>query len=84
MTLNEKIEANADICLWCVHVLGIDDVHAAPNHNAAVVHARELNKAIFSRVSSNLNDVFCFSYAAPWPHSKESHAESLKDWLVDK
>ena len=81
MTLNEKIEENADLTLWCVHVLGPDDIYAAPCHGAAVVHARELNKAVIGRVKDRENDVLCFSYAAPWPHSKEGHAEDLKKWL---
>ena len=83
MTLNEKIEANADLCLWCVHVLGADDVHAAPSHEAAVIHARELNKVVFSRITFDPTEVLCFSYASPWPHSKESHAEDLKKWPLN-
>ncbi len=81
MTLNEKIEANADLALWCVHILGPDDVLAAPSHDAAVVHARELNKAVHARPA--VDDVLCFAYAAPWPHSKDEHAEAVKNWLKD-
>jgi hypothetical protein len=80
MSTKEKIEANADLTLWCVHILGPDDVLAAPNHDAAVVHARELNKAVHGRANSP-SDVICFAYAAPWPHSNEQHAEAVKDWL---
>ena len=71
MTLNEKIEANADLVLWCVHILGPDEVLAAPNHDAAVVHARELNKALHVRLNTP-RDVLCFAYAAPWPHRPEA------------
>lgn len=80
MTVGEKIEANANLTLWCVHVLGHDDVMAAPSHDAAVVHARDMNKAVFGRLGTP-NDVLCFAYAAPWPHSKESHADDLRTWL---
>lgn len=80
MTLNEKIEANADLTLWCVHILGPDDVLAAPCHEAAVVHARELNKAAHGRANAPA-DVLCFAYAAPWPHRPEAHAEAVMDWL---
>ena len=80
MTIAERIEKNANLVLWCVHVLGPDDVIAAPSHDAAVVHARELNKTLFSW-ASKADDVLCFAYAAPWPHSAESHAKSVKDWL---
>jgi len=77
MTLNERIEANADLTLWCVHILGPDDVLAAPSHEAAVVHARTINQALHRK---SVPDILCFAYAAPWPHSKESHAEDLKNW----
>lgn len=80
MKLSEKIEANANLTLWCVHVLGPDDVHAAPSHDAAVIHARQLNKTVHRRVEL-LDDILCFAYAAPWPHSPKSHAEDLKHWV---
>lgn len=80
MTLAEKIEANANMALWCVHVLGPDDVLAAPSHEAAVVAARELNKRNHSR-GTTVDDVMCFAYAAPWPHSKDAHAKAVKDWM---
>ena len=80
MATSEKIEANADLTLWCVHVLGSDDVMAAPSHLAAFIHARELNKAVHGRPTTP-SDVLCFAYAAPWPHSKKAHAEDLKNWL---
>ncbi len=80
MTTGEKIEANANLALWCVHILGPDDVLAAPSHDAAAVHAHELNKALHGRVTTP-DDVLCFAYAAPWPHSREDHAEAVKGWL---
>lgn len=83
MTTGERIEANANLTLWCVHVLGSDDVMAAPSHDAAATHAHELNKAVHGR-SSTPGDVLCFAYAAPWPHSPESHADDLKKWLTER
>ena len=83
MTIGERIEANANLTLWCVHVLGPDDVLAAPSHEAAAVHAHGINKAVFGRIGTP-DDVLCFAYAAPWPHSRESHAESVKNWLKQK
>lgn len=79
MILSEKIEANANIVLWCVHVIGPDDVCAAPSHDAAVAHAHELNKKLHGRKGTP-DDILCFAYAAPWPHSPESHVEALKAW----
>lgn len=78
-TLGEKIEANANLTLWCVHIIGPDDVLAAPSHDAAVVHAHELNKTLHRRLGTP-NDIMCFAYAAPWPHGVEAHAESVKEW----
>lgn len=80
MTTAERIEENANLALWCVHTLGPDDVMAAPSHLAAVTHAHELNKAVFGRREPN--DVLCFSYAAPWPHSKDAHAADVANWLA--
>lgn len=80
MTTAERIEANANLTLWCVHILGPDDVLAAPSHAAAVAHAHELNKAVFGRVGA-ADDVLCFAYAGPWPHSREAHADAVKSWL---
>lgn len=79
MTAWERMEANADLIRWCVHILGMDDVRASPSHDAAVVAAREFNRAVWSRASSPV-DVLCFAYAAPWPHSDQSHADDLKKW----
>lgn len=80
MTLSEKIEANADLIRWCVNILGPDDVIAAPSHDAAVIYAREWNKRWHARIRHEPNDILLFAHPAPWPHSAESHAESLKNW----
>lgn len=76
MMTGEKIEANANLVKWCVHVLGSDDVIPAPSHDAAVVRAREMNKAVHSRAGSS-DDVLCFAYAAPWPYSDDEHAAAI-------
>jgi hypothetical protein len=76
MTTGEKIEENANLVKWCVHVLGPDDVIAAPSHDAAVVRARTMNQELHGR-ARDVGDVLCFAYAAPWPHSAEDHAMDL-------
>lgn len=78
MTLEERIEANANRVLWCVHVLGADDLYAEPSHAAAVARAEELNKAIWSRESAP-DDILCFAYADMWPWSAEQHAKAMKE-----
>ena len=80
MTVRERIDANANLVKWCVHVLGPDDVMAAPSYTAAVIRAQDLNVALHGK-DDRPSDVLCFAVAAPWPHDHASHAESLRDWL---
>lgn len=75
--LEDLAEANANLTLWCVHVLGMDDVHAEPSHAAAVASAARLNRATRANMPEGDNTILLFGYAAPWPHSSESHAEGL-------
>lgn len=75
MTVEETIEANANRVLWCVHVIGPDEVYAEPSHAAAVAAADKLNRAVWSRAGAP--DVTCFAYPDVWPWSKEAHAEDL-------
>ncbi len=77
------IEANADLVLWCVHVLGPDDMYAAPSHAAAVAKAHELNVSLANRATPVLNDILCFAYAAPWPYSKQAHERGVKNWAEE-
>lgn len=68
-----KIEANADLVLWCVHVLGPDDVHATASHAEAVSEANRLNVSLWSRENAP-RDVLCFAYADVWPWSADAHS----------
>jgi hypothetical protein len=78
-TTRDRIETNADLVMWCVHILGPDDMLAAPCHEAAAVRARELNKALHGKPSTP-DDILCFAYAAPWPYGREGHNKGLMDW----
>lgn len=80
MTVNEKIETNADLVKWCVHIIGPDDLMAAPCHDAAVTYAHQLNRVLYSRSTIAADEVLCFAYAAPWPHDEKSYAEDLAKW----
>ena len=77
----EIAEANANLTLWCVHVLGSDDLFAKATHAEAVENAAALNRAIHGR-DDPPGDILCFAYAAPWPHSPESHAEDMRKWAA--
>jgi hypothetical protein len=76
--LEKRIHANANLMLWCVHVLGPDDVHAAPSYEEADARAREFN--MLAHVGGTSEHILCFAYAAPWPHGADGHAEGLKNW----
>ena len=68
--------------LWCLHLQGPDDVHAAPSKAHAQKAADMVNKA-FAGVEVQPNAV-----AAPWPHSEQAHADSvgtfITDWIIPK
>lgn len=76
-TAEERMEANANRVLWCVHVIGPDDVYAEPSHASAVANADKLNRSLWSRPDAP-DDVMCFAYADRWPWSEKSHAEAMK------
>ena len=66
--------------LWCVHVLGSDDVIAAPDRAAAIRRAANMNVVIEREAAKhpgddNFPDVKCV--AELWPWSAEAHADSL-------
>lgn len=60
--------------LWCLHLQGPDDVHAAPSREAAEHVAAKINRAFAA------HDIQPSAVAARWPHSPESHAEDLANW----
>lgn len=65
--------------LWCLHILGPDDVHAAPNKaeaERAVGFLAEYYK------DDRMDPPISFE-AIPWPHSPESHAEDVKFFYVN-
>lgn len=64
--------------LWCMHVLGPDDVHPAPSKAAAEAAAERFN-AHFGPIAAE-KEVMCKAVVALWPHSPESHAASLAEW----
>lgn len=74
--------------LWCCHVRGPDDVHAAPDYDTALKWAdmlndlsREANKKL-NKTGRPEDDVWCKAAPALWPWSSESHAESLPESIA--
>ncbi|MGY0607439.1 hypothetical protein ACVHXL_06330 [Stenotrophomonas sp. FS3] len=70
--------------LWCLHVLGMDDVHPAPSkahaEKAAAWHNEQF-KGQAARLGISIE-----AKVVPWPHSAESHAagvaEFIPQWLI--
>ncbi len=67
--------------LWCMHILGPDDVHAAPSKAHAEKAAAALNAFHAAREEQSEHDPKVEAVVAPWPHSAESHAESVADFI---
>lgn len=69
--------------LWCCHVRGPDDVHAAPDYETALAWADYTNalnwRAIGGRTEAvaTYEDIILRAVPAPWPWSPEEHAEEL-------
>lgn len=75
--------------LWCMHVVGPDDVHAAPDFWMALAWATEINAALGKRaVVENwaADEHMPHTYAVParWPWSAELHAEDLAKGLAER
>ncbi|WP_408953009.1 hypothetical protein [Lysobacter sp. Hz 25] len=64
--------------LWCLHLQGPDEVHAAPSKAHAEKAAEQINAVDDTGLVR--------AVAAPWPHSVESHAEDsdsfIERWLI--
>ncbi|AWN51595.1 hypothetical protein [Methylobacterium sp. 17Sr1-1] len=75
--------------LWCCHVIGPDDVYAAPDLMTAVRWSRIMNaiairaeERIAKRLGRPLTDddwVLCFANVERWPWSAEAHARAMPE-----
>lgn len=66
--------------LWCVHVLGPDEVLACHDRESAIRNAMHLNLSLYPlHIKHAADRHFPASWAIPavWPHSPEGHAEDL-------
>ena len=62
-----------DTRLWCLHHIGPDDVHPAPDFATAQAWANYANEAY-----SGFADISRFVVAV-WPWSSSAHAEGLQE-----
>lgn len=65
----------SDSVLWCLHVIGPDDVHPAPSEAEARRAAKVMNE--------HYKDTPEISFeAAPWPYSAETHADDVSMFYI--
>jgi len=69
-------EAQRTKVLWCVNILGPNDVHAAENFEQAVVLCNRLN-TFFSATNKPEHDILNLAIVARWPWGAMEHAEDL-------
>lgn len=76
MTKEERLSKARAKILWCVHILGPDDVIAKESYEAAEKHATELSDYIHGPDKPDLG-VLCLPIVAMWPWSAEAHRAAL-------
>jgi hypothetical protein len=64
--------------LWCLHVIGPDDLYAAPSKEEAERAASELNAWAEKIFGGSPIRPRC--EAILWPHDSDGHAESAAEW----
>ncbi len=75
--------------LWCMHIEGPDDVHAAPDFWTALAWAAELNACIAKRAAQQnwvADDNYPLTQAvvAPWPYDHATFALSLNEEMTKR
>lgn len=65
--------------LWCVHVIGPDDVFAMPSLAMALKAAHRFNEAWLKRQdTTDPNYVLIWANVTQWMHDDEGHAADLQ------
>lgn len=64
--------------LWCVHVLGPDDMHPAPSKEEAERAAKHMT----DYYGPGPHDPPISFEAKPWPYSETSHVADLKEFYT--
>lgn len=76
-TKEERLEATRAKLLWCVHILGPDELVAHESYAAAEKHAAELNDYMHDPANLPDLDVMCLSIVAVWTGSAKDHAAEV-------
>lgn len=73
-----------DETLWCLHILGPDDVYPAPDRATAQLWAAQWTVWHHRRnPMPRAYDPVVSWIVAPWPHDAASHAEGLARSIAD-
>ena len=64
--------------LWCVHIIGPDDLYAAPSKEEAEERVAAQNDWINN--DPKLRESGIQAEVLIWPYTSESHADSLTQW----
>lgn len=70
----EWLKAQRANILWCMHVIGPDDLHAARDYDDAARMVAELLAAL---AADGRSDVTCLPTVAVWPWGAEAHSRAL-------
>lgn len=76
MTKEERLTKARAKILWCVHILGPDELIAKESYEAAEKHATELSDYLHGPDMPD-TDVLCLPIVAMWPWSPEAHRAAL-------
>lgn len=75
MTKEERLTRQRAKILWCVHILGPDELIAKESYEAAEKHATELSDYLHGTMPDH--DVLCLPIVAMWPHGEDAHRAEL-------
>lgn len=76
MTKEERLTKARAKILWCVHILGPDEMIAKASYEEAEKHATELSDFMHGPDVPDLG-VLCLPIVAMWPHGETSHRVEL-------
>lgn len=72
----EWVRKQRGLVLWCMHILGMDEVHAARDYDHACEMVADLSSSVFGKLPPS-DDILVLPIVAPWPWDREAHAEDL-------
>jgi hypothetical protein len=73
--LTERLSAASAGFLWCVHVVGPDEVHPVRSYAEAVTQAAKVNASTIE--TSEETGVAVVAVPAVWPHDSVSHRAEI-------